>query len=93
MMFHFLGELLNQLKQLDTDVTHSLLDVSRKLNSQDGSKEVNPFIQFKKLLLSSAGQKEFDTLVSSIQEGMVSMLCWSFINIWKNSVKMHKIFM
>jgi hypothetical protein len=69
-VFDFLGELLNQLKQLDTDVTHSLLDVSRKLNSQDGSKEVNPFIQFKKLLLSSTGQKEFDTLVSSIQEGM-----------------------
>ncbi|KDR16116.1 conserved oligomeric Golgi complex subunit 7 isoform X3 [Zootermopsis nevadensis] len=68
------GELLNQLKQLDRDVTHSLLDVSRKLNSQDGSKEVNSFIQFKKLLLSSAGQKEFDILVSSIQEGEETLL-------------------
>jgi hypothetical protein len=72
---------LNQLKQLDRDVTHSFLDVSRKLSGQDGSKEVNPFIHFKKLLLSSTGQKEFDTLVSSIQEGMVFMLCWSFISI------------
>jgi hypothetical protein len=58
------------MKRLDQDMTRSLLDVSRKLNDFSGSKEGNPFIQFKKLLLSSAGQKEFDALVSSIQEGM-----------------------
>jgi hypothetical protein len=51
-------------------VTRSLLDVSRKLSDLNGSKDGNPFIQFKKLLLSSAGQKELDALVSSIQEGM-----------------------
>lgn len=65
-----LGELLNQLKQLDRDVTRSLLDVSRKLSDLNGSKEGNPFTQFKKLLLSSAGQKELDALFSSMQEGM-----------------------
>jgi hypothetical protein len=60
------------MKHLDRDVTRSLLDVSRKLNDLNGSKEGTPFIQFKKLLLSSAGEKEFDALVSSIQEGMES---------------------
>jgi hypothetical protein len=58
---------LYQLKQLDRDLTRSLLDVSRKLSDL---KDGNPFIQFKKLLLSSAGQKELDALVTSIQEGM-----------------------
>lgn len=81
---------MNQLKQLDRDVTHSLLDVSRKLNSQDGSKEVNSFIQFKKLLLSSAGQKEFDILVSSIQEGMTLCFVGHLSISWKSSVKMHE---
>jgi hypothetical protein len=60
------------MKHLDQDVTRSLLDVSRKLSDLNGSKEGTPFIQFKKLLLSSAGEKEFDALVSSIQEGMKS---------------------
>ena len=60
---------MNQLKQLDQDVTRSLLDVSRKLGGLNGSKELSPFIQFKKLLLSSGGQNELDTLVTSIQEG------------------------
>jgi len=71
----FLGELLNQLKQLDRDVTCNLLDVSRKLSGQDGSKDMSPFLQFKKLLLSAAGQKELDTLVNSIQEGMELVFC------------------
>lgn len=69
------GELLNQLKQLDRDVTRSLLDVSCKLGGLNGSKDVSPFIQFKKLLLSTAGQKELDMLVGSIQEGMELVLC------------------
>ena len=60
---------MNQLKQLDQDVTRSLLDVSRKLGGLNGSKELSPFIQFKKLLLSSGGQNELDTLVTSIQGG------------------------
>ncbi|XP_069687140.1 conserved oligomeric Golgi complex subunit 7 isoform X3 [Periplaneta americana] len=64
------GELLSQLKQLDRDLTRSLLDVSRKLNSQ----EVNSFVQYKKLLLSAAGQTELDALVSSIQEGEETLL-------------------
>ncbi|KAJ9592818.1 hypothetical protein L9F63_015509, partial [Diploptera punctata] len=64
------GELLNQLKQLDRDMTRSLLDISRKLNVQ----EVNSFVQFKKLLLSPSGQKELDTLVSSVQEGEKTLL-------------------
>ncbi|PNF30976.1 Conserved oligomeric Golgi complex subunit 7 [Cryptotermes secundus] len=68
------GELLNQLRQLDRDVTRSLLDVSRKLSDLNGSKEGNPFIQFKKLLLSSAGQKELDALFSSMQEGEQMLL-------------------
>ena len=72
---NIIGELLNQLKQLDRDVTRSLLDVSRKLGGQNGSKESGPFIQFKKLLLSSAGEKELDTLVSSIQGGMKLVHC------------------
>ena len=72
---NIIGELLNQLKQLDRDVTRSLLDVSRKLGGQNGSKESGPFIKLKKLLLSSAGEKELDTLVSSIQGGMELVHC------------------
>jgi hypothetical protein len=64
---------MNQMKHLDRDLTRSLLDVSHKLSDLNGSKEGNPFIQFKKLLLSPAGEKEFDALVSSIQGGMESV--------------------
>ena len=84
------GELLNQLKQLDRDVTRSLLDVSRKLNVQD----VNPFLQYKKLLLYPAGQRELDSLVSSIQEGIYTLIfCNSFSHIqlkWNDDKKMLK---
>ena len=65
------GELSKQLKQLDQDITRSLLDVSRKLGGLNGGKEPSPFVQFKKLLLSSGGQNELDTLVSCIQGGTV----------------------
>lgn len=68
------GELLKQLKQLDQDITRSLLDVSRKLGGLNGSKEPSPFVQFKKLLLSSGGQNELDTLVSCIQGGEQTLL-------------------
>ncbi|PSN54981.1 Conserved oligomeric Golgi complex subunit 7 [Blattella germanica] len=68
------GELLNQLRQLDRDVTKCLLEDSRKLNSIEGSKETNVFSQYKYLLLSPAGQKEFDALVSNVQEGEESLL-------------------
>lgn len=72
---YIVGELLNQLRQLDRDVTRSLLEVSRKLGGLNGSREWSPFIQFKELLLSPAGQKELDTLVSSIQGGMELVHC------------------
>ena len=69
---------MNQLKQLDQDITRSLLDVSRKLGGLNGSKELSPFVQFKKLLLSSGGQNELDTLVSCIQGGTEPAHCEQF---------------
>nr|CAD7593363.1 unnamed protein product [Timema genevievae] len=60
------GELLNQLKQLDRDLSMSVIDVSRKM---EGQKDGNPFTCYNNLLLNSSGQKEFHSLVSSIQEG------------------------
>nr|CAD7259336.1 unnamed protein product [Timema shepardi] len=60
------GELLNQLKQLDRDLSMSVIDVSRKM---EGQKDRNPFTCYNNLLLNSSGQKEFNSLVSSIQEG------------------------
>jgi len=72
------GELLNQLKQLDQDITRSLLDVSRKLGGLNGSKESSPFVQFKKLLLSSGGRNELDALVSGIQGGTEPVHCERF---------------
>jgi len=79
------GELLNQLKQLDQDITRSLLDVSRKLGGPNGSKELSPFVQFKKLLLSSGGQNELDTLVSGIQGGTEPVHCECFNIITESS--------
>ena len=75
---------MNQLKQLDQDITRSLLDVSRKLGGLIGSKELSPFVQFKKLLLSSGGQNELDTLVSGIQGGTEIVHCEWFNIVTEN---------
>nr|CAD7198705.1 unnamed protein product [Timema douglasi] len=64
------GELLNQLKQLDRDLSMSVIDVSRKM---EGQKDRNPFTCYNNLLLNSSGQKEFNSLVSSIQEEFIAL--------------------
>ncbi|GLH07427.1 Conserved oligomeric Golgi complex subunit 7 [Gryllus bimaculatus] len=65
-----IGELLLQLKQLNSDLKHYIVDAITSVNGQ----EENPFSQFKQLLLTDAGRKELDALISNAKEEETHLL-------------------
>ncbi|KAK7872478.1 hypothetical protein R5R35_014269 [Gryllus longicercus] len=65
-----IGELLLQLKQLNSDLKHYIVDAITSVNGQ----EENPFSQFKQLLLTDTGRKELDALISNAKEEETHLL-------------------
>lgn len=67
---------MSELKQLDVMLTQGLSEVGRSMQGQDRARTESSFKHFKVLLLTAKGQKEFDTLSNTAQEGKSLLMVW-----------------
>ncbi|XP_046385615.1 conserved oligomeric Golgi complex subunit 7 [Ischnura elegans] len=62
------GDLLSHLKDLDAELTQSLLNSSKEL-MQASEERKDPFLCYDVLLLTTSGQKELNDIIESAQQG------------------------
>lgn len=64
-MLWILGELINEMRQLDLDLIKNLLELSRRLNEAENLED--PFVQYRLLLVTPEDRRKLENLLAEMQ--------------------------